>query len=43
MSEITILSIAAAVNVIVWTAFFRWVTKPERDRSRREKHLRQAE
>ena len=43
MSEITILSIAAAVNVIVWTAFFRWITKPERERRYREKLMRNEE
>lgn len=43
MSEITILSIAAAVNVIVWTAFFCWITKPERERRYREKLMRNEE
>ena len=43
MNEITIIVIAAAVNLIVWSAFFRWITKPERERRHREKLLRRSE
>ena len=43
MNEITKIAIAAAVNLIVWISFFRWITKPERERRYREKLMRNEE
>lgn len=42
-NELILISVACVFNIVLWCIFFVWVTKPERERRKVEKRMRQEE